>query len=397
MSRYLTRSILAAVLGATGWVASSGTASAQYIPPFGGGFPTTFGGGFPGWNPFLGSPYMGSYQRSFINPYTGGLQSYLYSPYGGVSGYTAFNPFTGRVMSYYANVPYFMGAGYGGGYVAPFAPTTYGAASGGYYGASANPLTNQQLRQLRATSYQNAYPSGGYGDGRSAMSPRWTTSSTDKAPGQPSGIDETLLKASEAEIHSARTLNALAIEIRKLEEKGAKAESPLFPAEVLARVAYEGPGARLLTATRSGKPDFPRPLTGAEFADLRTELERHFDAAVEPAAQGRATDAAADRLANAAEKAKADPALRRLSDSDAADVTKFLDGLVELSKQVKDPSLAGVTPKWGSMGATASELVRHMGRHKLLFAPAPVGSEEAYGALYRGLSGYYVALARAKK
>src|SRR5688500_15957608 len=184
MSRYLTRWVLAAVLGAAGWLAPSGNATAQYIPPF--------GGGFPGVSPFFGSPFMmGPYRYSYVNPYTGGMQSYQYSPYGGLNGYSAYNPFTGRVMSYQAYIPYSMAGGYGGGYAAP----TYGGMASGSsgYGASANPITNQQLRQLRGASYQNAYPSGGYGDARSAMSPRWTTAN-DKATDKPSDVNEALLK-----------------------------------------------------------------------------------------------------------------------------------------------------------------------------------------------------------
>jgi hypothetical protein len=49
------------------------------------------------------------------------------------------------------------------------------------------------------------------------------------------------------------------------------------------------------------------------------------------------------------------------------------------------------------MGATVSELVRYLGNNKLQFAPAPAGAGEAYAALYRGLTGYYTALARVKK
>ena len=301
MNRFLTKWALAAVLGVASWAASAGPASAQYPPGF--------GGGFGGVNPFFGSPYMtGNFRYSFVNPYTGGRHNYQYSPYGGYNAYSAFNPYTGRTVNYEAYIPYYLAVGGGyGGYSRPYGGATYGGTAGGY-GASANPITNQQLRQLRAASYQNTYPSGGYGDAKSAMSPRWTTAATDKASGKPADVNEALLKASEADVLTARPLNALAIEIRKLEEKGAKADAPLLPAEVLARVAYEGSGAGLLAAVRSGKPEFPRPLTGAPFADLRTNVEQHFVAAVEPVAQGKATDAAADRLADAALKAKADPA-----------------------------------------------------------------------------------------
>jgi len=253
---------------------------------------------------------MSPFNYSFANPYTGGVFNYQYSPYGGYNGYSLFNPYTGRAMSYQAYIPYYMAAGYGGGgyggYATPSTPFGYGGTAAGGYGTSSNPVTNQQLRQLRAASYQSGYPSGGYGDSRSGMSPRWTTDKNDKSPAKPADVSDPLLKASEKDINSGQALNALAIEIRKLEGKGAKAEEvPLLPADVLTRVAYEG-----------------------------------------------------------------------------------------MAKESKD---AVTAPKWGPMGATASELVRRMDRDKLQFAPTPAGAEEAYDALYRGLSRYYFALGSAKK
>lgn len=308
MSRFLTKWVLVAVIGTAGLVASSGPAAAQYLPAFGGGFRS------PGFVPFMGSPFMGSpymmgsINYSIPNPFTGGMYSAVYSPYGGYNGYSFFNPYTGRVTSYSAYVPYYMGMGYGGGYGGysmPYSANNFGGSASGGYGTTSNPITNQQLRQLRGSSYQNAYPSGGgYGDPRSVMSPRWTTASS----GKPADVNEALLKASEKDIQSAQALNALVAEIRKLEEKGAKAEAPLIPAEVLSQVAYE-----------------------------RT------------------------------------------------------------AKESKDESAGDAKPKWGPMGATVAEVVRYLDRNKLQIAPSPAGAGEAYGALYRGLSGYYVALASAKK
>ncbi|HET6574021.1 MAG TPA: hypothetical protein VFG68_10495 [Fimbriiglobus sp.] len=318
MSRYLTKWTVAAVVGAAGWVASAGPASAQYMPAFGGGF-RTMGSPFFGspynMSPFMSSPYMmmGSYGYSFRNPVTGGMFNYQYSPYGGYSGYSFVNPFTGQATSYQAYMPYMMSYGYGGGgryggSAAPYGAAGYSGATSGGYGYSSNPIANQQLQQLRAASYRNSYPSGGYGDGRSYMSPRWTTAATEKKAGKPADVNEALLKASEKDIHSGRALNALATEIRKLEGKGAKAEAPLFPAEVLAQAAFEGTAKET-----SGKP--------------------------------------ASELA----------------------------------------------PKWGPTGATVAVVVRTLDRNKIQFAPAPAGAAEAYGALYRGFTGYYVALAAAKK
>ncbi len=415
MNRFLTKWVLTAVLGAAGWALSAGPAAAQFVPGYGMGFrpfggPVFLGSPYMG-SPFLGSPFVGSPYMGYspftigtythYNPYTGGLMSYSYPAYQSTYGYSFLNPFTGQTAGYQLNyaIPYNpSGYGGGGGYSMPY--TGYsGYTAGSYY--STNPVTNEQLRMLRGSAYQGSYPSGGgYGETKEVYSPRWTTGpSTTGAAAKPGEVNEALLKAAGDDIQSGRALNALAVEIRKLEEKGAKAEAPLFPAEVLSRIAYAGPGSELLAAARAGKPAFPAAMKGDAFADLRAELERHFAAVADPVAQGKAADpAAADRLAAAATKAKAAPAVRNLQADDRAAVTKFLDGLEAVAKEAKDPSLAGIgAPKWGNMGATASELVRYMDRHKLQFAPAPPGSEEAYSALYRGLTGYYVALAKVRK
>jgi hypothetical protein len=415
MKRFPTKWAIAAVLGGSVWALSAGPAAAQFFP---GGFgfrpPVTpfMGSPFFG-SPFMGSPYLGAGYSSYglgtysnFNPYTRTFATYQYPTYVAPYGYTSYNPVTGRVMSYNYTValpynPY--GYGGGGGYSVPYA-TYGGTATSGYggYSYSTNPVTNQQLRLLRAASYQASNSGGGYADPPPTYSPRWTTAAPPGQPagaaGKPADVNEGLLTASGNEVLSGRALNALAAEIRTLEEKGAKADAPLLPPDVLSRVAFDGPGSGLLAAARAGKPTFPEPLTGDAFADLRADLGRHYAAVVEPFGQGKPADpAAADRLAAAARKAKEAPAVRSLPADDQAAAAKFLVGLGALAKEAKDPSLTGASPKWGAMGATASEFVRHVTRHKLQVAPAPAGSEEAYSALHRGLAGYYAALARAKK
>ncbi len=83
--------------------------------------------------------------------------------------------------------------------------------------------------------------------------------------------------------------------------------------------------------------------------------------------------------------------------SHAAYVNRFLDRLEVVAKAAKDPALTGVVaPKWGSVGATVSEVLKHLEKFRLTVAPAPTGSEEAYFALHRGLVGYYAALSQGK-
>jgi hypothetical protein len=420
MNRFLIKWALAAAFGVA---LTAGQAPAQFygrggVPFMGSPF---MGSPFMG-SPFMGSPYLGSPfggsaymggynpytigNYSYFNPYTGGLSSIQYPAYQSTYGYSSINPVTGRMTGYQLNyaLPYSPGGYGGGGYGGGGYGGGYGGTATGSYYYSSNPVTNEQLKILRNSAYQGSYSSGGsYGEPtKEVYSPRWTTGpATTKSPagGKPADVNEALLKAAGDDIQSGRALNALAIEIRKLETGGAKAEAPLFPAEVLAKAAFDGPGSGLLSAAKAGKPAFPTAMKGDGFANLRADIERHFAAVTEPVAQGKAADpAAADRLAAAATKAKAAPAVLDLPGDDRAAATKFLDGLEAIAKEAKDPSLTGVAaPKWGSMGATASELVRYLDRRKLQFAPAPSGSEEAYSALYRGLSGYYAALAQAKK
>jgi hypothetical protein len=376
MTRFLTKWALAVILGGSAWAASAGPAAAQFMPMPGWGFPSGVFYSTPFGNFAYNSFSRTTFGYSFVNPYTGGLFTYNFD--------FARTGFPGAF----------------GGFAAPPAAYSPGFMAGGYgaYNQPTNPVTMQQLRLLRGSAPKTTGPAH---EEQWPSSPRWTTAAPAKpAPGaaKPAGMNEALVNASEEEIQSGRSLNSLAIEIRRLEEQGAKAEAPLFPAEVLAKIAYDGPGAGLLTVARAGKPIFPPAMGGEAFADLRANLEKHTVAVLEPVTQGQAADPmAADRLAAAARKAKEAAPLRDLPADEAATVTGFLDSLEGLAEKAKDPSLAGIYPKWGAMGANASELVRHMGRHRLTFAPAPAGSEQAYAALHRGLSGYYLALAQTRK
>jgi hypothetical protein len=221
--------------------------------------------------------------------------------------------------------------------------------------------------------------------------------------GRPAAIDENLLSAEGDQILSGQVLNDLAAAIRRLESKGAKAESPLLPAGLLAQVEYTGgPSADTLMLLRAGPPEFPEPLRGARFDRVRADLERPIAAVAEPMLAGKRVEvAAAEKLSTAVKKAKADvaPAVREMPLAEATAVTRFFNRLLALADVAKAPGQATglIVPKWATIGASASELVSHLDRYKLAFGPAEAGAVEAYGNLYQGLAGYYVALAQAKK
>jgi hypothetical protein len=345
--------------------------------------------------PFGGGAYPGGF---YINPITRsyGLSNYQFPVPGGVW----YDPLYRSVylpvvnLGTYSGVPLYGFAPVNGWYSQP--------GSGGYAGMYAtystgyNPLVREQARALGG--YKRFGAMGGYGGGNDVEARRAVAvrpaNGARPADGKPAVAPE-LVNAPEERVLSGKALNDLAAAIRGLEEKGAKADSPLLPAGLLARVEYAGgPAADALMLFRDGKPEFPEPLREARFDQVRTDLERPIAGVVDPILAGKKVEApAADKLTAAVRKAKADAA------SDAVVVTRFFDRLLSLAEVVKSPDGVNglVVPKWSTIGASASELVSHLNRHKITFGPAEAGSREAYDAVYHGLAGYYTSLAQAGK
>lgn len=363
---------VSAAVGAA-W-AAAGPAHAQGFPP---GFqPGAFyNGPFGSYSMMYNQQAAFSY--SFMNPFTGVPYSYRF-------GYT------------YAGPTPLMGGGGGARYspfsngAAPYQPTITPRA-GGF-----NPVARQQLRALQANQPVVAprRVADGPAPANLAGFARKPAAADRARPAVET--DPKLVVPADEDVLSGRVLNALAAAIRDLEAKGAKADPPLLPADLMAQVTFVGsPAAEAIAALRNGVPAIPELLQRQEFIVCRAELEKHLAAVAEPMAQGKPAPAAdVDGLAAAVKKCRANDGIRDLPAPDAAVVTRFLDSLDALTKAAKDPALAGVVvPKWNTVGATAAELVRHTDRYKLTFGPAAAGSADAYRALHRGLSTYYTALA----
>lgn len=375
MTRFVTKWVLGFVLGASAWIGSTHEAQAQFMP---GGFRPGFNWGSPFGFAFHQN-YNYAFRYSFVNPYNGLNYSYGFNAF--QTGWFAYDGYSS------ANRPY-PNYYYGNNYN-PY----YGSA---YSGSAGNPIIEQQLRMFAGA--QNPVNPGA--DPKANQAAR-AAPKVKQPAGNPAPIDPTLIAARDSDVLSGKALNELAIAIRGLEAKGAKAESSLLPADLLTKLAYQGgPAAEVLTTASAGAVSFPWPLTRTDFAQIRTDLEQPANAVMDPLAAGKKVDAAtADKLTAAVTKAKAAlaPQLRGIPADDVANVNRFLDRLTAVAKAVKDPALAGaVVPKWGLVGATVAEVLKHMERFRLIYSPAPTGSEEAYFALYRGLVGYYTDLSQGK-
>ena len=131
------------------------------------------------------------------------------------------------------------------------------------------------------------------------------------------------------------------------------------------------------------------------FDKLRVEVEKPVAELLEAAAAGKKADPAAGervRLAVAAFRTAHAEQLRGLGVADALTTSRHLSALVALADAGRDGGLTGFYPaKWAN-GATAAELLTHMDRLKLSFAPAGPGDDDAYAAAHRGLVGFYLSL-----
>jgi hypothetical protein len=370
-------------------VAASGSASAQFLPP---GFRPGLYYNTPFGSVGIGYSYSANLNYSYVNPYNGfrygANLNYFYA------GPLPFNVYAAQTIAYQNALAnqYAVNPGYG--YL------TGGVGSS----AGPNPVIQEQLRQFAA-----ARPARAGGGGALVANPQrqmadqmaFERGDLVRPPEPGATLDPAVVRPADEMIISGDVLNQLADAVRKLTGQGVRADSPLLSAELLARVNFDGSAsADVLRMVRAGRLEFPPAFDAPAFAAVRNDLAAPAWAVLEPLTVGRRSVEAADRLTAAVKKARVDaaPALRDLPPGPAAEVTRFLNGLDALAQAGKDPALSGVYPsKWGTIGATAAELLAHMTRFGLTFGPAAAGNEGAYLALHRGLVEYYAALSQKKK
>ena len=381
MTRSFAKWGLAAVLGGLLWIGTAGPAAAQFMPGF--------RPGLMWMNPITGQQfnynfnYNMNWGGTWVNPWTGGRYWAGYQT--SVSGFPPF-----------AYPPAYAYPNYSAAYMSP-----YTSGGVGVYGSSnsySNPFVREQQRVFRNAPVPNqdkGEPPAAGNQGGADLRNR-------PAGLMLAGLNKALVEPADRDILSGKVLNELAGTVRGLETKGAKAESPLLPAELVSHINYEGgPSADVIGLLRTGKPAVPAALTGAEHDALRTELDRATAAVLDPLAAGKRPEAgAADRLTAAVKKAKdaVAPTAKDLPANEAKELNRYFATLDSLVRVGKDAGTAGLFPqRWASVGTTVAELVHHMDKHKLAFASASAGDEEAYYSLHRGLVAYYAALAQAKK
>jgi len=221
--------------------------------------------------------------------------------------------------------------------------------------------------------------------------------------GQIDALPKALGPVDPAAVNSGEALNDLLKEIVRAQAKGAKGPSAYVPTLVLDDVRFAGsPAADLLNLARQADNlEFPAAFDSPALAGLRTDLAKDFAAAAAPVRAGKAPEPAKVARLEATYgrvQAALEPAIKNVTFEEAAAARRFVNRMGWAIKALRDGSANGlIDPKWASEGLTVADLVKHMTRFKLVFGPAPYGSEDAYATMYRNLATDLFVLTQPKK
>jgi hypothetical protein len=208
-------------------------------------------------------------------------------------------------------------------------------------------------------------------------------------------LTEHSLDPSLTEIWSAEVLNLLLDDIQKRPGYYAT-ENPLTP-EVVAKInlttGVKGGNFGLL---KDGKVTWPLLFRRDVFADDRQNLEQLVTRAVKKAAAGdmdaKAIEEMAQRVNGLHDKLKG--LLRAAAEGDTwtpaiyTEAKSFLFQFADAIKVLRQPDAAQyVTGKYAAQGKTVGELIKYMTDNGLRFAAATPGTEAAYTALHRAMTG----------
>ncbi|MFM8274529.1 MAG: hypothetical protein ACKODX_19670 [Gemmata sp.] len=324
----------------------------------------------PSLTPYAVTPRYTFLTNSFVNnPYTGATL---------VTGsyYSGVTPFAWNYQPVYPQVGAYM------------AGTASSASSG--YAAQQHEL----LRDQRAMALGGQVPN--------PVAPVGPRAVVDGGP-LPDVFATALTPADKAKVVSGEALNDLLKEIVKAEPKGGTRPSAFVPVTLLDDVQFGGAEAAyaLNLARRAGSLDFPKAFDDPSLKDLRVVLDRDFSVLATPLQFGKAVDPVKrDRFEQTLKNISAQlPAVsKNLSAEDASAARVFVSHMTNALMAMKAGTATGVIdPKWAVEGTTVADLVKHMTRHKLQFASAPAGNEEAYAALHRNLSNYLFLLTQPRR
>jgi hypothetical protein len=374
MSRFFVRNFSFALL--LGLAVTSGSASAQYMAVRPGSsfyFNQNTSRGFNGFGHNYN--YNFGFRINHVNPVTG--QRFTFNWHEG-----AHNLPPGFLPNSFFN-PYNHGAYMNGGYGYNY--------NNGYNGA------------WTSGSGQRPYVPYTNSDKGAAVSGQWNYEMGTQKGNEKLTLEVAqLLDPNEDLLLSGQVHNELIVQIRRLDVKGTKVESPLLPAGLTDQIEYTGGTvSAVLTLLKGGKPTYPPALLAPEHMVVKSDLENALNPLLEALLSGKPVnqaDAAKMTSTVASAKKKLAETIRNLPLNEGMALTRFLNDMDGIAKTARDPKLAGAyMANWKTVGPSVSEYVKHLDKFSLQIAPAIAGEEDAYATLHRGLAAYFMDLKQQKK
>jgi hypothetical protein len=370
---------------------------ARQLPPYVLGYNPYGGMGGAGFStvPGLLSPYSISTLAGGGAPLLGG-SSLATSPYGGGGGYgLSTNP----GMSGSSPSPYGYSSSYS--YLPPEGAALMGlaamtSAQGKYWGDI------QQARLLREQANQLSFETAK----KRVEMERWYESIRDTAPKMrerqmATELDRARKDPPATEVWSGRSLNEL---LRSIQSLGPLNRGPNIALDEDALKSINlSAGARgnVGMLRDGGKLSWPLPLQEAQFSEQRDRLAKNLRRAVadlqgkDPAEPALLRDINNDfKALNEKVSASADD----LSTGQYIEAKRFLHQLASAVKALSDPKAVNYfNNTWNAKGKTVAELVAHMTKEGLAFAPAASGDEAAYSSLYQSLRAFEAGMQQSQK
>jgi hypothetical protein len=200
------------------------------------------------------------------------------------------------------------------------------------------------------------------------------------------------------EIYSAKALNDLLVDLQRLQNTGVltTARGPQVPLDedLLRRVNITSTksGGNLGLLKNEGRLSWPAALSGAEFRQEQDRLNRLAQEAVSQASTNLRVDPGTlQQMSNDVDRLQGQlsKSVRELTPAQYIEARQFLNSFEDALKALRQPDVGNhFTGKYAAKAKSVGELVEHMTKNGLQFAPATAGDQSAYLALHRALAAY---------
>ncbi len=203
------------------------------------------------------------------------------------------------------------------------------------------------------------------------------------------------------DVWSGRALNEL---LRSIKATGAINRGPNLPLDedALKHINLTtGTSGNIGMLKDDGKLSWPLPLQEAQFTESRDRLTRNLRHAVSDLKGKDAVQTPTLKDINNDFKTLTDKlsdSANELSPAQYIEAKRYLNQLSSAIKALSDPKANNYfNNTWNAKGRNAAELVAHMSKEGLIFAPAAPGDEGAYSGLYQVLRAFEAGVQTAQR